>query len=475
VIRLELEGSPTAAERWAFELLVDLSRLLPTDQAAPGGIRTILIDMAPGEPDFAPTDGTLRVNRAALRRVVEIAGARGEQRTTERDAHGRIPAPANPSVRAGTERELPVQRIATAFFEAVKLVNGGQPLFRLGAWPDRKTWAAAFTHDLDIVSGWPLFVGLRCIELLKKGEFNRAGSALGSALSALGSDPVGTAIASILELEGNAGIRATWFVIAGEPSFTSWRRGDITYRLESRPARDILEQLLTAGHEVGLHASFETRDNARLMAAERGRLTRLSGAPPAGVRQHFLRLDPATTPSGAEQAGFTYDATFGFADRNGFRLGLADVIPLWQESTTRTRPLLEAPLTWMDRTHSKYRGEENPDQWVDDALQLADICREAGGLWTGLWHPNVVPALGFPGALAGLERLIGEITSREPFLAPLAEIVAWRSARRGLRGRLTPEGGVQLLSDRTGSWSVALEDLTSGGLSVVPWPAVNRG
>jgi peptidoglycan/xylan/chitin deacetylase (PgdA/CDA1 family) len=475
VIRLDLEGSPTSAERWAFELLVDLSRLLPTDPASQGGVRAKLIDTAPSEPDFAPSDQEVRVNRATLRRVVELAGARAEQISTERDRHGRVPPTVNASVKGGTDRELPVHRLAEALFEAVKLANRGQPLYRLAGWPDQRSWAAAFTHDLDVVKGWPIFATLRWMELLKKGELGRAGAAIGSGISAIGSNPVGTAVAAILGLEKNAGIKATWFVIAGEPTFASRRRGDITYRLDSPAGRRIIQQLLGAGHEIGLHASFETRDHPDLMARERARVTRAVGKAPAGVRQHFLRFDPGKTPAGAEKAGFTYDATFGFPDRNGFRLGVADVIPVWQESPAGALSLLEAPLCWMDRTHSKYRGEENPDTWVDDALELADTCREAGGLWTGLWHPNVVPALGFPGALEALARLIQQIVSREPYIAPLGEIVAWRAARRALRGRLNAAGGVALVSDRNGHWSVTLEDITAGGSSVHPWPPVSRG
>lgn len=474
MIRLDLGGSPTGAERWAFELLVDLSRLLPAHPSAPAGVQCSLIDAAPGELDFVPSAGTVRINRAALKRVVELAGARIEQHTTERDKHGRVPSGANPSVKAGTERDLPVQRLANALFEAVRLSSAAQPLFRLVGWPEQKTWAAAFTHDLDVVTGWPLFAALRWIELFNKGELSRAGAAMRAGFSALGSDPVTAAIESILELEHSAGIRATWFVIAGEPTFTSWRRGDITYKLDSRTTRQILGRLMAAGHEIGLHSSFETRDHPELMARERARITRASGKAPVGVRQHFLRFDPATTTAGAEKAGFTYDATFGFADRTGFRLGVADIFPLWQDTAGTPMTLVEAPLIWMDRTHSKYRGEEDPDHWVDDALQLAEVCREAGGLWTGLWHPNVVPALGFPGALGALARLIQQMTSRGPHIAPLAELVAWRAARRGLRGRLNESGGVELVSDRNGGWSVGLEDLTSGGLSVYPWPAMTR-
>lgn len=475
MIRLDLGGSPSAGERWAFELLVDLSRLLPIDQASSGGVRAILIDSAPGEPPFAASAEGVRISRAALRTVVDTAGAGIEQRSRARDRHGRVPASENPLVRQKAEQELPVQRAANALLDAVKLSAGSAPLFRVGGWPDQKEWAAAFTHDLDIVSGWPFFAGLRWAELLRKREMSRAGSAIAAGLGAIGSDPVAKAIESILQSEQEAGVRSTWFVMAGVPTFASWRRGDVTYRLDSPPARRLIERIIAGGHEIGLHGSFETRDSADLMSVERERVARVSGHRPEGIRQHFLRFDPSQTPAAAERVGFRYDATYGFADRNGFRLGVADVVSLWQDLPARSLSLFEAPLVWMDRTYSKYRDEEEPGRWVEDAMQLAATCREAGGLWTGLWHPNVVPSLGFPGALQAFASLIRQVAGYSPYLAPLAEIVRWRTARRALRGRIGPGGALELLSNRPGNWGVSIEDLTAGGRSLYSWPGPRRG
>lgn len=470
MIRLELEGSPTAAERWAFELLVDLARLLPLDSASPGGIRAVLTDPAPGQPAFSPSPGSIWVSRSALHRIVGIAGAGEEQRTRIRDQHGRVPASANPLVQAGKERQLEVHQTAEALCSAVVAARDGLPVFRLGGWPEGRGWAAAFTHDLDVVGGWPLFAMLRWGELLGKREFARTASAVGSAMSAAASDPVLEGVESVLALEREAGVRGSWYVLAGTPSLAGWRKGDITYRLDGPRARRFLELILAGGHEVGLHGSFETRDSAELMGVERQRVGRATGKAPEGVRQHFLRFDPGHTLAGASRAGFRYDSSYGFADRNGFRLGVADVLPLWQDSTGQPLPMLEAPLCWMDRALSKYQKQEDPDRWVADALALAAACREVGGLWVGLWHPNMTPALGFPGALPALRRLIEGVTAHTPFVAPLAEIVAWRAARRGLRGRAGAEGRVELISARPGSWGLVLEELSTGTITSHSWP-----
>ncbi len=470
MIHPDLAGQSTAAERWAFELLVDLARILPAADRESGAIE-VRVDDGSQPASFTPGKREVRIHPAVLQRVVDVAGGAIEQRTTSWDRHGRVPASVNPLVATGLERSLPMHALAEEFAAAVAASADTVPVYRLGPWPGSARWAAAVTHDLDIVSGWPLFAGLRVVELLKKGDVGRALSAVGSSLAALASGPVRKSLERILELERAAGVRSTWFVLSGEPSAAGWRRGDITYALEGPAARSLVGQMLAAGHEIGLHGSFDTRDDAALMAAERDRVARVTGKPPRGIRQHFLRLDPGSTLRHAEAAGFGYDATLGFADRNAFRLGLAEVAPLWNEAESRALRLVEAPLTWMDRTHSKYRGEEDPAAWVRDALTLADQVREAQGLWVGLWHPNVSAPLGFPGALDAFATLVQQLASRGPWLAPLSEIVEWRAARRGLRGRRRPQGGaIELVSDRPGTWEVKLIAPTGTG-NLHPWPA----
>jgi hypothetical protein len=164
------------------------------------------------------------------------------------------------------------------------------------------------------------------------------------------------------------------------------------------------------------------------------------GANRAGVRQHYLRMWPGPTQRAMRTAGFTYDATFGFPDRNGFRLGSADIVP-----SSFAEGLDEVPLVWMDRALSKYRGIEDPNAWVDDALELAATARGVEGLWVGLWHCNLTPPLGYPGAPAAYTRLLAEIMRESPYIATLDRLVAWRRARRGVRATaVAPDGRCSL-------------------------------
>jgi hypothetical protein len=154
-------------------------------------------------------------------------------------------------------------------------------------------------------------------------------------------------------------------------------------------------------------------------------------------------MRPGPTQQGMLNAGFTYDATYGFPDRNGFRLGVADVVPAWDAASEQELTLTEVPLHWMDRAQSKYQRIEDPAAWIADAQELAAAARAVGGLWVGLWHPNLTPALGFPDAPAAYAALVAAVArdADRPYIATLADIVAWRSTRRAARARRIGERG----------------------------------
>ncbi len=280
-----------------------------------------------------------------------------------------------------------------------------------------------------------------------------------AALGALGRDPVARGVRAVLEVEQRHGLPSTWFVLCGSPTLASLRAGDVTYAPESRAAAAILRELRARGCEIGLHGSFATADRPALFGEQRARLEQLTGHPVRGVRQHFLRMQPGATQHGMLAAGFQYDTTYGFPDRNGFRLGVADVIPAWDASAERPLALDEAPLCWMDRALSKYRGVEEPDAWVSEGIRLARACREVEGLWVGVWHPNLTPALGFPGAPRAFGDLVERIIADTPFVGTLSSVVTWRAARRGLRiHRLAPDGRIEAQGADPVTAPPALED-----------------
>jgi peptidoglycan/xylan/chitin deacetylase (PgdA/CDA1 family) len=481
VIRPAVPPDLSAGERYGLDVLLDLSRLLVVLDPAADVVRLTIGASTPppvsldhfARYDMTPVrgDGEVHIGRDVLNCVTALAGAGAEQGVRATDRHGRVPSAENPLVRAGRERVPVVQRYAAELRAAVRAVAGRRPVRLLAPWPDGRRWAAAITHDLDVVAGWPVFTLLRVAELVRGGEVARAGRVVGAAARAVGRNPVLASVRALLEVERAAGLPATWFVLCGTPTPATWLRGDLTYTPESHSNRRLLDEITQAGHEIGLHGSFATTLDADRLREERERLGRLIGAAPTGVRQHFLRMRPGRTQAAMQAAGFGYDATYGFPDRNGLRLGVADSVPAWfgdGAAPLETVPLVwpdgaapleSVPLVWMDRALSKYRGVEDPNAWVADALSLAATCRDVEGLWVGLWHPNLTAALGYPGAPDAVRRLLASLAAEAPFWGTVGQIVDWRRARRAARvRRVGVDGAIDLVTAGGSNWSMSVED-----------------
>ena len=448
MIRLPAPVSPGAAgapdQRDQLILLTDLARLIPVTDPSADVVRIELMDRPESFASVSawraaawgiePGDGVVRLARAGLQLAWDLATSQAEIRSTARDKFDRVPAAANALVTAGLEREPVVSQMAVALRQAATRAAGRRPLQVSAPWPEGRRWAVALTHDLDVVALWPLFTGLRLLELGRKGHWRLAARAASHALRSIGRAPVERGAAGVLAAERARSIRSTWFVLCGTPTLQTFIDGDLTYRPEADATRRILAAIARQQHSFGLHGSRETVSSAERFTAQRNRLLGLAGQAVGGVRQHFLRFDPARTPQAMAEAGFRYDSTVGFPDRNGFRIGLADVVPVREGMD-------EVPFAWMDRALSKYRGIEDPEAWIDEALALARSCRDVEGLWVGVWHPNLTDALGFPGAPAAYERMLDGLLAGRPFVGTLDAMVAWRAERRALRIKRVAEDG----------------------------------
>lgn len=469
MIRLPSGDTLAPVEQFGLDLVVDLARLLPVDDPIADVVRLELSDdetrRSPREwiaAEWGVTiaDGAVRLPRAALRQLAEIAGAVDEQRSRHADRHGRVPTSDNPLVRDGVERRPVVSDAARHLATCVRRAAGRRRMSLVAPWPEGRRWAVALTHDLDVVALWPAFTARRLAELIAGGHAGQAGQVMWAAVRALAATPVLDAVNALVALEARLGVRATWFVICGTPTLATVWAGDVTYRPESPSVRRILDVVTGHRHAIGLHGSFATSTETGAFGAQRARLAHLTTQDALGVRQHFLRLRPGVTHRAMVDAGFTYDASAGFPDRNGFRLGVADIIPAWDVETNRRLPIDEIPFAWMDRALSKYQGVEDPRRWIADGLELAAACRDAGGLWVGVWHPNLTPALGFPGAPAAYAELLSGLLADAPYVGTLDELDQWRRWRRSVRAHIVPTGGDIVLSGE-GAGRVLLAEMTA--------------
>jgi len=301
--------------------------------------------------------------------------ARLEERGAARDGHGRFPASAS----ALDPLDPPLERLRA----------------RLGLAPPRwggARFAVALTHDVDRPWRWT-----------PRGIRNAAGRLRAHVLAGAGRDALREArglaaipahrlrgtdpnwrFGRIVDLEARRGARSTFFVLAGHAHREDGFAPEVYDRLRPR----LVETLLEADAEVGLHGSYRTAEDAGRLAAEKEALEALAG-PVFGHRYHFLRVDPEANLAPLADAGFRYDSTVGFADALGFRAGIAHPFRPWSEELGGPLPLVEIPLALMDTTlaEAQYLGLTAAEA-EGPALALLDHAAAQGGGFAVLWHTN---------------------------------------------------------------------------------------
>jgi len=190
----------------------------------------------------------------------------------------------------------------------------------------------------------------------------------------------------LVELDESHGHRATYyFLCGGDTQF------DGRYDVAAPAIRSLLRTLANAGHEIGLHGSFATIDDAPMMAAQRSRLAEVLADEglPADVlagRQHYLRWRAPVTWRVAEEAGLRFDSSVGYNDRIGFRAGTSFDYPVFDVERRRPLRLRERPLHVMDRALQDM-DEPASLQAVDNVRR--EVARHGGTLEV-LWHNNVL-------------------------------------------------------------------------------------
>ncbi len=155
------------------------------------------------------------------------------------------------------------------------------------------------------------------------------------------------------------------------------------------PPSDISMQALVkklAGlYDTGIHPSWQSGDDANLLAGEIARLAGLSGRPVVSSRQHYLRLTMPVTYRRLLEAGIRRDFSMGYGSSNGFRASFTGDFYWYDLETEEETGLLLTPFCFMDFAAFD-DSKESADDMLEELQRLAKAISQAGGRMVTLWH-----------------------------------------------------------------------------------------
>ena len=127
----------------------------------------------------------------------------------------------------------------------------------------------------------------------------------------------------LVEDEKKMGVKSTFFFLHETLKFEffkveNWPLSLGRYNLDDKKIKNMILWLDTNGWEIGLHGSYLSYNDYRLMKSEKQLLENILNHSVFGIRQHHLQLSEKTWAI-QKKCGFIYDSSFGLNFDIGFK------------------------------------------------------------------------------------------------------------------------------------------------------------
>ncbi|MBO6794885.1 MAG: polysaccharide deacetylase family protein [Balneolaceae bacterium] len=196
----------------------------------------------------------------------------------------------------------------------------------------------------------------------------------------------------LIDLLAAFDIRSAFFFVASDNDHPN----DVNYQIHQKPIKQIVKKVHNAGHKIGIHPSFNTLGCSDKLSEEVKALnTVLNELQIKSLvnesRKHYLRWDWKTTPKELSDAGIEHDYTVGYADRTGFRAGVAFPYSAFDWINKKILPIKIHPLIVMECSllNEGYMGVS-----YKEASEIIGtyhtILKKLGGEFVFLWHNHLL-------------------------------------------------------------------------------------
>jgi hypothetical protein len=194
----------------------------------------------------------------------------------------------------------------------------------------------------------------------------------------------------LLKIEKSAGVTAVYNFYSDTRSknFKRWLM-DPGYHVKSDRLKSLLRQLKDAGHEVGLHPTYDAWNDSELLEEQKKTLEKSLGSQVTYCRQHWLRFSWRDTWRCQANAGLQQDSTLMFNDRSGFRNSCATSWNPWDQIKGKSHSVSCITSVVMD-SHLFDYNNFNDDERNNYMKIWINECMAVGGQASLLWHPQTL-------------------------------------------------------------------------------------
>jgi peptidoglycan/xylan/chitin deacetylase (PgdA/CDA1 family) len=141
---------------------------------------------------------------------------------------------------------------------------------------------------------------------------------------------------------------------------------------------------------VGLHPSYASTDNPRLVSEEKERLEDIVGHEIIHVRQHFLRQFLPQTWKTYIECGLKHDYSIGYANQCGYKVGTCVPYQAFDVTAQNPLPITLHPFALMDTAlwhHQNYTS----DQVIELSKMVKSNQERFHSPLSAVWHNYAMP------------------------------------------------------------------------------------
>ncbi|HEX3933400.1 MAG TPA: hypothetical protein VHW43_01895, partial [Puia sp.] len=148
-----------------------------------------------------------------------------------------------------------------------------------------------------------------------------------------------------------------------------------------------LIQYHAAGYRLGIHPSWQSGDDEKLLREEIEWLEVIGGQPINRSRQHFIRFTLPDTYRRLLRHRINRDFSMGYGTINGFRASVASSFYWYDLEKEEATELRVFPFCFMD-SNSYYKQKYTAAQAMTELLHYYRHTRKVNGLMITIWHNN---------------------------------------------------------------------------------------
>jgi len=305
-----------------------------------------------------------------------------EYRSAARDRHGRFPAQASLATRMGFLGEPVVDGWA---FELLAALRSMFPQLK----HTRRQVAFLSTIDIDVAwayRGKPAWrIMASTLGDLFSGRFARLKQRF---MVVAGKQPDPYDVYDyLLAVHERYNIHPLFFFQVG-----NYGRYDRNVPAGEPAYRRLIRQLMERG-TIGLHPSYVSAGNEKILRKEISTLADVTGMPVVHSRQHYLKITLPDSYRHLLKNGIREDYSLGYASLPGFRAGTCTPFFFYDLENESQTLLKVFPITFMDGTLNEYM-HLSPDEAVVTIRGLIDKVRKVNGTFHSLWHNHSLSETG---------------------------------------------------------------------------------